>query len=232
MQAAQDWARQYDPDPLRLTPHLYVPQLTLAKVWLTQDTPNGRQEAAKLLERLHGLAVSMHNTRVRIDVLALQAWLHDAEGAEPAALEKLSGAIALAEPGGFIRAFVDLGLPMADLLNRLLKRRVAVAYIEALLAAFGTDADPVRSAASAPPAPGTSPAVISAPSLVEPLTTRELDILELLAQRYQDKEIAAQLSIAPTTVRTHLKHLYQKLLVSTRRQAVAKGHALGLLTHR
>jgi LuxR family maltose regulon positive regulatory protein len=68
--------------------------------------------------------------------------------------------------------------------------------------------------------------------LVEPLTTRELDILELLAQRYQNKEIADQLSIAPTTVKTHLKHLYQKLQVSTRRQAIAQGHALGLLTHR
>ena len=229
---AQRWARQYDPDPLRLTPHLYVPQLTLAKVWLTEDTPNSRQKAAELLERLHGLAVSMHNTRVRIDVLALQAWLHDVQGDEPAALEKLTDALALAEPGGFIRAFVDLGLPMAKLLNRLLKRRVAVAYIEALLAAFGTDADLVQSAASDPPAPGASRAVISAPSLVEPLTARELDILELLAQRYQNKEIADQLSIAPTTVKTHLKHLYQKLQVSTRRQAIATGHALGLLTHR
>jgi LuxR family maltose regulon positive regulatory protein len=215
---------------LRLTPHLYVPQLTLAKVWLTEDTPNSRQEAAELLERLHGLAVSMHNTRVRIDVLALQAWLHDVQGDEPAALEKLTNALALAEPGGFIRAFVDLGLPMANLLNRLLKRHGHAAYIEALLAAFGTAADPVMLAASAPP--GTSPAVISAPPLVEPLTTRELDILELLAQRYQDKEIAAQLCIAPTTVKTHLKHLYQKLRVNTRRQAVTQGQALGLLTHR
>jgi hypothetical protein len=77
--------------------------------------------------------------------------------ARPAALEKLTDAIALAEPGGFVRAFVDLGLPMANLLNRLLKRRVAMEYIEALLAAFGTAEDPVLSAASAPP--GASPAV-------------------------------------------------------------------------
>ena len=74
--------------------------------------------------------------------------------------------------------------------------------------------------------------LVKRPPLDEPLTAREFDILELLAQRYQDKEIAAQLCIAPTTVKTHLKHLYQKLQVSTRCQAVAKGQALGLLTHR
>jgi len=65
--------------------------------------------------------------------------------------------------------------------------------------------------------------------LIEPLTNRELDVLELLAKRFQDKEIAEKLFISPTTVKTHLKNIYQKLNVSKRREAVESAKALGIL---
>jgi LuxR family maltose regulon positive regulatory protein len=68
--------------------------------------------------------------------------------------------------------------------------------------------------------------------LDEPLTNRELDILELLAQRLQNKEIAEKLSISPTTVKTHLQNIFQKLQVSNRRQAVESAEALGILSRR
>lgn len=227
---ARHWALQYNPEPLQPMYMAYVPQLTLAKVWLTEDTPQSRQKVAALLDRLEAFFVAMHNTRFRIDVLALQALLHDAEGDEPAALDTLTDALTLAEPGGFIRVFVDLGPPMADLLQRLRPHNGAVAYIDALLAAFGHDAErmgPQASDAYTTPVPSVSPQPAD-----EPLTTREIDILELLGKRLQDKEIAAELGIAPTTVKTHLKHLYQKLRVGTRRHAVTRAQALGLLPGR
>ena len=65
--------------------------------------------------------------------------------------------------------------------------------------------------------------------MIEPLTNRELDVLELLAKRFQDKEIAEKLFISPTTVKTHLKNIYQKLNVSKRREAVESAKALGIL---
>lgn len=65
--------------------------------------------------------------------------------------------------------------------------------------------------------------------LVELLTNRELDILELLAQRLSNKEIAEKLFISTTTVKGHLQNIYQKLEVGKRREAVEKAKKVGIL---
>ena len=65
--------------------------------------------------------------------------------------------------------------------------------------------------------------------LIEPLTNRELDVLELLANRLQNKEIADKLFISATTVKGHLQNIYEKLDVNKRREAVEKAHTLGIL---
>ena len=155
------------------------------------------------------------------NVLALQAMRYDTLGERPVALEKLAKALDLAEPGGFIRLFVDLGPQMADLLKQLLnKKNVAVDYIKQILAAFSEDG---RSLSPSPSHPSPQP-------LVDPLTHRELDILELLAQRLQNKEIAEKLFISDQTVKGHLKNIYQKLNVRNRRQAVEKARKIGILS--
>ncbi|UCC32510.1 MAG: response regulator transcription factor [Phycisphaerales bacterium] len=68
--------------------------------------------------------------------------------------------------------------------------------------------------------------------LIEPLTNREEGILELLAQRLRDKEIADKLFVSSETVKSHVKHIYEKLHVSNRREAVARATALGILSSR
>ena len=211
----------------------YFPQLTWVKALIAMDSPDNDQEAARQLDKWSEWGRSTHNTKFLIEVLALQAVLLCKQGRDVAALKKLRESLSLAEPGGFIRTFVDLGPPMNDLLKRLQKQNVSVNYIENLLSAFSNEDTVV-----APESVGQSvasedqpfgPRTTSQP-LVEPLTNRELDVLELMMQRLQNKEIAEKLFISNQTVKTHSRNIYQKLNVSNRRKAVARAIRLGIIT--
>jgi LuxR family maltose regulon positive regulatory protein len=139
----------------------------------------------------------------------------------------LGQAITLAEPGGFIRPFLDLAPEMVDLLNRLVKQNSAFKYAERILAAFNNKESGTEQDLSDDQSVQRSS--LSNQTLVEPLTNRELEIIELLAQRMSNKEIAGKLFISPETVKRHTINIYQKLGVNNRREAADKGHALGLL---
>ena len=120
---------------------------------------------------------------------------------------------------------------MADLLKQLIEQNVAVDYIGRILDAFKEDEhratqDESDQLTSPPPLP------LSTQPLVEPLTNRELEILDLLAQRFQNKEIAEKLFISPETVKKHLNNIYGKLSVSNRRHAVEQVRDLGILLAR
>jgi LuxR family maltose regulon positive regulatory protein len=225
---ASNWAERFHPKPFLPPFAFYMPQLTLVKILLAQDTSDSRGRAADLLDQLHDFLASIHYKKSLIEVLALQALLHDTLGDGPLAQEKLATALALAEPGGFIRLFVDLGPQMADLLKRLQEQDVAVDYIEKLLVAFRDDeqvlVQDVSGEAKAPLALAARPQ-----PLEDSLTNRELDVLELLVHRLRNKEIAEKLFLSPETVKGHLKSMYQKLQVSNRREAVEKAKALGIL---
>jgi len=163
-------------------------------------------------------AEAVHNTYQTIDLLALQSLVLEKLGRADEAVEVLQQAIKLAEPGGWIRPFVELGEHMAGLLRRFGERNGFTEYLQQILDKFPADA-----AAPAIAAANHSESIVSSKDFtIEPLTNRELDILELLAQRLRNKEIAARLFVSPGTVKGHLKNLYQKLDVHNRREAVLK----------
>ena len=227
------WAEQFAAKPFTLMYRFFIPQSTLVKVLLAQDTENSREQANDLLEQLYDFVTFSHSRRFQIDVLALQALLYASQGERTVARKRLSDALRLAEPGGFIRPFVDLGPSMADLLKRMHRKKIARDYIWNILAAFEQEGDQTVlpgangwPAASSPqlrhPSPPSQP-------MVEPLTNRELDVLELLAQRLSNKEIADKLFISAETVKGHLHNIYQKLEVKKRREAVDKAKNLGIL---
>jgi LuxR family maltose regulon positive regulatory protein len=217
---ASQWAAQTPPAPLSIMPHFFAHQLVLPRIFLALDTPASRAAAAERLACLREFAETGHHTHVLIEVLAEQAVLFETQNDRSAALAALERAIELALPGGFVRFFVDHGDAMQTLLRQLRDREVAPHFVEQLLAAW---------AAPQPIGPAASPGPIE---LIEPLTNREYEVLALLSDRLSNKEIAARLYITPQTAKLHTLHIYQKLQVNTRRDAVTKAQRLGLLVNR
>lgn len=218
--------------------YLYTPPLTPIKMLLAEGTAESLADANSRLAALEAEVRRINRRSVLVDVLALQALVCHAQGDEQTALEKLTAALDLGIVGGNIRSFVDLGRPMADLLSRLrqtglVERSDVLPYVERILAAFGPATEhkqPVTTSAATGP---SSPLVLTeSGNLVEPLTKREFEVLELLAQRLTYQEIGAQLFITAGTVGGHVHRIYSKLQVDNRRQAVTKARSLGLLPQR
>ncbi|NOQ20258.1 MAG: winged helix-turn-helix transcriptional regulator [Desulfobacterales bacterium] len=220
---ASQWAERFMSKPFTMPFLFYYPQLTLVRILMAQDTSDSRQQAADLLNQLNDFLTSVHYKQFQINVLALQAVHHDTLGEKSAALDKLTTALNLAEPSGFIRLFVELGPQMFGLLKQLVRQNVALDYIGQILAAFRDDERSII------PEAADQPITSDHQSLVEPLTDRELDVLDLLMQRLSNQEIAEKLFISTTTVKTHLQNIYGKLNVSKRREAVEKAKKVGIL---
>lgn len=218
---AHRWAASVDRQaPLTPLTTFHVSAFSLAKILLNQDTSASRREASEFLARLGSFVASQHNTRFLIEVLALQAMLADAAGDRRAALKATAQAVDLAEPGGMMRVFVDLGPGMALLLNQYGQSHGVSGYLERVLRAFP----------SSPPLPSHPPQAPAHPTgLIEPLTLREQEILEMLAERLSAKEMAQRLVISDRTVKRHCANIYQKLSVNSRREAVDSAVALGIL---
>jgi LuxR family maltose regulon positive regulatory protein len=213
---AVQWAEQYD-RPLAPLPFFCRPPLTLARVRLAQNTPLSRQQAGQVLSELDTYYRSTSCNSIMIEVLAVRALLHQAAGHESAALEDLQHSIGLAEPGGFIRLFVDLGEPLEQLLTTLLRKQAASSYAAQILTAFPPTSSPTAARRQANEA------------LLSPLTSREFEVLNLLEKRYTNKEIAETLVISLETVHSHIKRIGDKLGAHGRQAIVQAASDQGLL---
>ena len=184
------------------------------------------QGALALLSRLIETEDARGWTGRVIEPLALQAVALHAQGEESAALVALERALVLAEPEGYIRTFVDEGQQMAALLREALARGIAAAYVEQLLAAFRPPDTEIQGDGAAGSVPSHR---LTASMLTEPVTARELAVLRLLAAGASNAEMARDLVVEQSTIKTHLINLYGKLGVHSRTQAVARARALHLL---
>jgi LuxR family maltose regulon positive regulatory protein len=214
---ASQWAKKLDPiPPLVPVSGFFSHHLTLAKLWVAQNTSTSLEKAAELLSQMQEYYFRTHNSRFLIETLALQAILAQTRGNRPIALIGLEQALKLAQPGGFIRIFVDLGPQMARALSQLKVERELHAYAKQILSAF--------------PKPHQVVNLTEHQKILDPLTNREQQVLELLRARMTNKEIAARLSVSPGTVKGHTIQIYQKLNVRSRRQAVEQAIAMGILS--
>jgi LuxR family maltose regulon positive regulatory protein len=210
--AASQWLREHDLGPSdEVNLAREVEQLTAVRVLLALGQPT---EALPLLARLLEAAEKAGRMRSLIEILALQALALRARGDADRALSALERALALAQPEGYVRTFVNEGEALARLLHRVLMRGIAPGYVSELLAASGGSAQPGAPVAQA---------------LVEVLTEREMEVLRLIAAGLSNREIARELVVAVSTVKSHINHIYGKLDVKNRTQAIARAQTLGLL---
>ena len=193
--------------------------ISQARVHLAKGDP---PTALALLEPLRRQADAMGWADERLKVMVLQAVAHHAHSESNEAVQLLGEALALAEPGGFIRIFVDEGIPMARLLSEAAAHGIMPNYISRLLAVFEAEAQMSEDSSDLPSAPPDQ-------SPTEPLSQRELEVLQLIAQGLSNREISERLFLALITVKGHNRNIYRKLQVRRRTEAVARARELGLL---
>jgi len=179
------------------------------------------------LERLLNAAEAGERVNSVIEILALQSLALQAQDATLRALDALERSLALAEPGGYVRTFLDEGAPMAKLLANIRKTysgdgktsssRVRLDYVDRLLAAFEQQ----------PPLSQRTPPGVQPP--IEPLSEREVEVLRLVSAGLKNREIAKELFVVVGTVKAHINSIYRKLGTNNRVQAVSRARELKLL---
>jgi LuxR family maltose regulon positive regulatory protein len=168
------------------------------------------EQAAGLLDRLLSAANDGHRDGSALEILVLLTLAQSAAGDDASATTSLSKALALAEPQGYVRSFLDADPALTDLLRPL--AAVSDGYAARILASAQSAPSRRRSSSNAP----------------DELSDRELDVLRLLRSDLSGPEVARELHVSLNTLRTHTKHIYTKLGATNRREAVTRAAELGL----
>jgi LuxR family maltose regulon positive regulatory protein len=201
--------------------------LTLAQILIAQYRCDGTDElmhqAMEPLTRLLAAAEAQERTGSIIEILVVQALAYEAKADLAGAIPTLERALTLAEPEGYVRIFAEHGTPMARLLQEAMMHNITPTYTQQLLTAAETWGQQPKELPHPPIYPSTHP------TLIEPLSQRELEVLRLLNTELSGPEIARELVVALSTVRTHTKRIYGKLNVTNRRAAVKRAAELDLI---
>lgn len=209
--------------------------ITAARLYLAQGRPD---DALAVLKPVLEAAEGLGRTGSAIEILVLQALAWQAQADVAQALACLRRALSLSEPAGYVRVFADEGAPMAELLRHMAIKQLPPAasisqdYVRRLLRASENEVEgkpQPKDEARKPAVVYPSFVVDPSPDLVELLTERELQVLRLLTTHLSSTEIAEELVIAASTVRSHIKNIYGKLDVHSRREAIQRADALRLL---
>jgi LuxR family maltose regulon positive regulatory protein len=215
--AALGWAREHSLSSDGALSYVReFEHVTLARTLMAHQTKDRASrsmlEATTFLARLLAAAEEGQRSRSVIEILILQALAHQTLADMPAAYASLQRALMLAEPEGYVRIFLDEGAPMTALLRAAAQKGIAPDHVGRLLAdTTGIDRPPAVQQ-----------------NLVDPLSSRELEVLQLLRTDLSGPEIARELMVSLNTMRTHTKTIYTKLGVNNRRAAVRRAAELGL----
>jgi LuxR family maltose regulon positive regulatory protein len=217
MAAAERWHSEWvarRPKNAESLPYVLheLDQILHARILLARGESEGCLKVTRQLQRD---ADRLGRQAVVLEMLILQCLALAAKGDDGQALHTLEQALSFAEPEEYLRIFLDKGSPMAQLLYEAAEQGIHRGYVGHILSFF-------------PPTQEGQPSNLK--HLIEPLSLRELEVLQLLARGSSNKEVARQLFISLPTVKWHASNIYGKLGVRNRTQAVAKARALGLIS--
>jgi LuxR family maltose regulon positive regulatory protein len=200
--------------------------ITLARVLIAEYrvSPSDRSigKVIGLLERLKKAAEEGGRMGSLIEILVLQALAYQVQDNIPSALIPFARALSLAEPEDYVRIFSDEGIEMTRLLSEAAAQKIMPDYVSKLQAEFETEKQKSEDRSSMSPDP-------PAQSLIEPLSKRELEVLQLIAQGLSNRAIGERLFVALDTVKGHNRNIFGKLQVKRRTEAVARARELDLL---
>jgi LuxR family maltose regulon positive regulatory protein len=197
--------------------------LVLARVLVAQGA---QERSLRVLDRLNGLA-EPHRVHSLIQIRTLRALAMQAAGHHAEAVSELADALALARPHGFIRVFADEGAPVAALLRRLLNAHVGTPA-SSMSTQLRQQVNRIQRAMKT--STRTEEQAIPIAGLVDELTRRELEVLRLVAEGRNNREIAQDLFVTIDTVKKHASHILTKLEATSRTHAVARARELGLIS--
>jgi len=187
--------------------------LSKARVCLAQDDAPA---ALSILASYRQHIEAQNLQDERLNIMVLQSLAYHQNGDLSQAIETITAVLQITAPEGFIRLFLDEGLPMLKLLNDTRPYGIVPAYVDTLIAAFESETIDDQNLGSQP--------------LIEPLSDRELEVLQLVADGLSNREIGARLYLALSTVKGHNRNIYGKLGVKRRTEAVARARELGLIS--
>ncbi|HTI13022.1 MAG TPA: LuxR C-terminal-related transcriptional regulator [Dictyobacter sp.] len=223
---AQHWLTQHNAHTDGSMYEHEVYAISQARVLLAQDQV---LEAIDVLTALLEQVQEQERVESEVRIQIVLTLAYHVQGNTQRTLQALERALLLAEPGGYMRIFVDEGDIMAALLTELYSRHqrksvneaqlISKGYLYTVLGAFGEEV--------APPVWSTSAG--NDDVLIDKLSEREYMVLVLIAEGLSNQEIAQKLVVTVSTIKTHLNNIYAKLHVHTRLQAVTRAYDLGLL---
>jgi LuxR family maltose regulon positive regulatory protein len=193
----------------------------LCQQYHTRQNAEGKERLAEVLDFITEQRQPLEELSwqgILVEVYVVSALILQTLGRNVEALTALEGALRLAEPQDFVRTFVDEGQPMKGLLQQVIASGSWVAYAEKLLQSFSDQSVSVPIKMQE-----------QVDDLIEPLSQREQQVLHLLNSRLGVPEIAEEIHLAPTTVRTHVQSIYRKLDVHGRIEALQRAEELGLI---
>jgi LuxR family maltose regulon positive regulatory protein len=194
----------------------------LARILMAQDRP------AEALQFLEAGILRLEQAGIwgaLLELHALKAMALSVLGKTDAAMSELGTALEMAEPEGYVRRLVCQGRPVESLLDLAIRRGIRPDFARRLLDIMVPGTARVEQGGAGESARIPQPEM----GLIEPLSDRECDVLRLLNSSLSVPEIAEQLTVAPSTVRTHVRAIYGKLGVHGRLEAIEKARGLNLI---